>query len=150
MPAADDEAAGLLAASRPVAHRGLAPGRLRRHARGALALAAAVGVVPRGHRDAPDLRTLAHVAGAPGLAEALVLVVDVRDLPDRGHAPDGDAAHLARGQAHLGEIALLGKQLGRHARRTDDLATLAGHELDVVDRGAERDAADRQGVAHPR
>ena len=100
------------------------------------------------HRDAADLRTLAHVTGAPGLAEVLVLVVDVRDLPDRRHALHAHAAHLARGQAHLGVVALLGEQLGRHAGGPDDLATLARDELDVVDRGAERDVRDRQRVAH--
>src|SRR6478736_6283927 len=142
MTAADDQAVRGLATTRPIAHGGLAPRRLGGHARGGLALAAAVRVVPRGHRDAPDLRTLAHVTGAPGLAEALVLMVDVRDLPDRRHAPDRDPAHLARGQAHLGEIALLGQELGRRARRADDLATLAGDELDVVDGRAERDLAD--------
>src|SRR3954453_13764006 len=107
MPAADDEDARCLAASRPVGHRGLAPRGLWGHARGALALATAVGMVPRGHRHATDLRTLHHVAGASGLAEALVLVIDVRDLPDRRHAAHRDPAHLPGGQTHLREVALL-------------------------------------------
>ena len=137
-------------APRAVAHGGLAPRRLRRHARRGLALAAAVRMVTRVHDDAPDLRPLAHVAGAAGLAEVLVLVIEVADLADGGHAADADPADLARRQADLGVLALLGQELGRGARRADDLAALARDELDVVDRGAERDVRDRQGVADPR
>ena len=47
-------------------------------------------------------------------------------------------------------VALLGEELGRDAGGPDDLAALAGDELDVVDRRAERDLGDRQGVADPR
>jgi hypothetical protein len=95
-----------------------------------------VRVVPRRHRDTPDLRTLAHVAGAPGLAEALVLVVEVADLADRSRRSERHAAHLARREPDGGEVALLGEQLGRRAGGPDDLATLARDELDVVDGGA--------------
>ena len=104
-------------------------------------------MVARVHDDAADLRPLAHVAGAAGLAEVLVLVVEVADLADRGHAPDADPADLARRQPDLGVVALLGEELGRRAGGPDDLAALAGDELDVVDRRAERDVGDRQGVA---
>src|SRR5207247_7614190 len=84
------------------------------------------------------------------LAEVLVLVVEVADLPDRGHAPDADLADLARGQPHLGVLALLGQQLRGRARGADDLAALARDQLEVVDRGAERDVGDREGIADPR
>src|SRR5262245_54650256 len=50
--------------TRAVAHRRRAPWGLRGHAGRRLALAAAVGMVPRVHHDAPDLRSLTHVAGA--------------------------------------------------------------------------------------
>src|SRR5512141_566409 len=149
MTAADDEPARRLRTPGAVAHRRLAPRGLRRHARRALAFAAAVGVVARGHRDAPDLGPLAQVPGTPGLAEALVLVIDVRDLPDRRHALDRYPAHLARGHPHLRQVALLGQELGRRAGGPDDLAALAGDQLDVVDRGAERDVRDRQRVPQP-
>src|SRR5262245_13023686 len=105
---------------RPVAHRRGAPRRLRRHARRGLALAATMRVVPRVHHDAPDLGSLAHVAGAARLAEALVLVVQVAHLADGGHAPDADLANLARRQADLGVLALLGEQLRRGTRGADD------------------------------
>src|SRR3954467_2636271 len=147
MPAADDQATRRLPAPRPVSHRGLAPRRLRGHARRGLALAAAVRAVPRGHRDAPDRRTLPHVARAPGLAEALVLMVEVAVLADRRDAAERHAAHLARRQPDGGMVAFLGEQLGRRAGGPDDLATLAGDELDVVDGGAQRDVRQRQRVA---
>src|SRR6185437_10562868 len=147
-PRADDQCVRARS-SRPVAHRRGTPRRLRRHAGRGLALAAAVRMVPRVHHDAPDLRSLAHVAGAAGLAEVLVLVVQVADLADGGHASDADLADLARGQADLGVLALLGQQLRRGARRTDDLAALARDELQVVDGRAQRDVCDRQGVADP-
>ena len=117
---------------------------------GRLALATAVRMVARVHDDAADLRPLAHVASATGLAEVLVLVVEVADLADRGHAAERHPAHLARRQADLRVVALLGQQLGRRAGGADDLAALAGDELDVVDRRAERDVRERQGVADPR
>src|SRR6185503_11478768 len=81
-PRADDQRAGPGAAG-AVAHGGLAPRRLRRHAGRGLALAAAMWMVTRIHDDAPDLRSLAHVAGAAGLAEVLVLVVQVAHLAHR-------------------------------------------------------------------
>src|SRR5690242_9844827 len=149
MPAADDQAVRRLATPRPVAHRGLAPRGLRGHARRGLALATTVRVIPRGHRDAPDLRTLAHVAGTPGLAEALVLVIEVGYLADGRHALHRHAAHLARREPDGGEVAFLGEQLGRRPGRADDLPTAPGDELDVVDRGAQRDERQRQRVADP-
>ena len=63
---------------------------------------------------------------------------------------EADPADLAGRQPDLGVVALLGQQLGRDAGRADDLAALARDELDVVDRRAERDVGERQGVADPR
>src|SRR5829696_10157190 len=147
MPAADDEAARCLAASRPVAHGGLAPRGLGRHARRALAFATTVRMIPRGHRNASHLRSLAHVTGTTGLAEALVLMIEIADLPDGRDAAERHAAHLARREPDGGEIALLRRELGRRAGGPDDLAALAGDELDAVDGGAQRDVGQGQGVA---
>src|SRR5919198_5785338 len=61
-PRADDQRVGARP-PRAIAHRRGPPRRLGRHARRGLALAAAMGMVPRVHHDAPDLRSLAHVAG---------------------------------------------------------------------------------------
>src|SRR5664279_5966317 len=149
MTGADDQATARLVATGAQAHGRLAPGRLGRHARGRLALAATMGMVARVHHHPADLRPLPEMAGPAGLAQVLVLVVKVADLADRGHASNADPADLARWQPDLGVVALLGQQLGGNARRADDLAALARHELDVVDRGAQRDVGDRQGVADP-
>src|SRR5213593_3712059 len=99
-------------------------------------------MVARVHDDPADLRSLAHVAGPAGLAKVLVLVVEVADLADRGHALDADPADLAGRQPDLGVLALLRQELGGGTGRADDLAALARDELDVVDRRAERDARD--------
>src|SRR3954463_15164402 len=143
MAAADDQPAGGVRATRAIAHGGLPPRRLGRHAGRRLALATTMRVVTRGHRDATHLGPLAHVARTSGLAQALVLVIEVRHLPDRGEALRWHAPHLARGETDGGEVALLGQELRRRAGGPDDLAALAGHELDVVDRGAERDPGER-------
>src|ERR1035437_9375741 len=122
VPRPDDQAIRLRPAPRPVP-----PRRLWAHARGGLALAAAVRMVTWGHRDAPGLRSKAHVAGPSGLPEAFVLVVPGRDLPDRRHAAQRHATHLPGWESDGGVVALLGEELRRTARGADDLATLARH-----------------------
>src|SRR6476646_10723959 len=77
MARADDQASGRLRATGAVTHGGLAPRGLRRHAGRRLALAATMGMVARVHDDATDLRPLSEVPGPTGLAEVLVLVVEV-------------------------------------------------------------------------
>src|SRR5947209_13369748 len=54
---------------------------------------------------------LALPAVAPGLAPVDVLVVDVPDLSHGGAARQGDAAHLAGGQAQHGVRAVLCDEL---------------------------------------
>src|SRR6185437_10580366 len=98
MPRAHDEAARRLVAPGAMAHSGLAPRRLGRHAGGRLALAAAVRMVSRVHDHAAHLGPLAHVAGTACLADALVLVVEVAYLADRCHAAQVDATNLTRWQ----------------------------------------------------
>src|SRR3954452_10209532 len=100
MTRSDDQPSGRLGATGPIAHRRLAPRRLGRHPRRGLALATAVRMVTRVHHDAPNLGTLAEMPGPAGLAEALVLVVEVADLPDRRHAAEADPAHLARRESN--------------------------------------------------
>src|SRR4051812_19244979 len=107
---ADDQPPGRLGPAGPVAHRRLAPWRLGRHPGRGLALAAAVGMVARVHDDAADLRSLAQMTGPPGLAEILVLVIEVADLAHGGHAPDRDPAHLARRHPDGREVAFLGQE----------------------------------------
>src|SRR5688572_8656291 len=133
MPRSDDQASGRLGPPGAVAHGGLAPRGLGRHPGRGLALATAVRMVARIHDDSADLRALAHVPGSAGLSEVLVLVVEVADLADGGHAAHRDAAHLARWHADGGVVALFREQLRGRPCGTHDLATLAGRQLDVVD-----------------
>src|SRR5919107_3785484 len=142
-PVAHDHVRGALVLARLVAARRLAPRRHRVAAARGLALAAAVRVVDRVHRDAAHRRADAVPARAPGLAVRDVLVLDVADLADGRVADDGDAPDLARGHAHLRVVAFLGDELREAAGRAHELAALAGPELDVVDLRAERDVADR-------
>src|SRR6188508_250803 len=102
MPRTDDQSPGRLGPPRAVAHGGLAPRGLWRHPGRGLAFATAVRMVARVHDDSADLRALAQVPGTAGLAEILVLVVEVADLADGGHAP-----HLARRHADRGVVASL-------------------------------------------
>src|SRR5918992_85176 len=85
VPTANDHLSGGLVAPGAEAHGRLAPRRLRRHAGGRLALATAVRVVAGVHHHAAHLRAAAHVAAASGLADLLVLMVQVAHLADRGH-----------------------------------------------------------------
>ena len=118
-------------------------------ATGGLALAAAQWVVDRVHRDTAGLRADALPAVATGLPDLGQLVFLVANLADRGTAVDADSPHLRAGQAQGGEVALLGDQLDAGTGATGDLAAPAGLHLDVVDHGADRDVAQRQGVARP-
>src|SRR5688572_18342338 len=108
MPRSDDQTSGRLGPPGAIAHGGLAPRGLGRHPGRGLALATAVRMVARVHDDPTDLRALAHVPGATGLTEVLVLVVQVADLSDGGHATHRDAPHLARRHADRAVVALLG------------------------------------------
>src|SRR6266511_1246921 len=115
MPGPDDEPSGRLVDPRAVAHGGLAPRSLGRHPGRGLAFTTAVRMVTWIHDNAADLGPLAQVTGTARLAEVLVLVVEVADLADGGHAAQRDATHLARRQPDGGELAFLGQQLGGHA-----------------------------------
>src|SRR5687768_7634292 len=148
VPTADDQLVALvLLDAGAQAHRRAAPHGLRRHAGRLLALATAVRMVARVHRRATHLRPSAHVARATGLADLLVLVVEVAHLADGRHALDAHAAHLVRRQPDGGEAPFLGEQLRAASGAAHDLPAAAGDELDVVDLGAERYAAHRQRVA---
>src|ERR1035437_2505566 len=148
MPRADDQSARrLLAKTRSVAHGGLTPRRLGRHSGRRLTFTTTVRMVSRVHDHATDFGPLAHVPCASCLAQALVLVLEIRDLADSRHTAEGDPPDLAGRKSHGGEISLFGEQLGRHARGPDDLTALARDQLDVVDRGAERDVGQRKRIA---
>ena len=123
-----------------VTQRGLAPGGYRAGtADRALALAAAMRVVAGVHDRAADGRAPALVAVAAGLAVGNVLMVDVADLADGGHAGDGHTAQLAGRQAEQGVVALLGHELGHHAGGAGKLSFEEGVDSYVPYAGALKD-----------
>ena len=111
------------------------------------AFATAVRVVDRVLGDAAGQRTLAHPAVAAGLGEGLVR--RCRGSTPRRPSPcsRADVALLARIEADDDHAAVAADDLHIGARRTGDLAALAGLHLDVVDDRADRHLADFHRVA---
>src|SRR6185436_13666965 len=138
IPATNDHLAGRLVLAGAQPHGGLAPGRLGWHAGRGLALTTAVRMVAGVHHHAADLGAPPHVAAASGLADVLVLVIQVAHLADRGHAGGVHPPHLAGREPDGGHLALLGEQLRAAPGAAHDLSTAAGDHLHVVDLGAER------------
>src|SRR5688572_3019906 len=132
---ADDEVVRPLVVSRLRALRLPAPGRSGMPSTGRLPFAAAHRVVDGVHRHAADVRPAADPPVAAGLADRDVLVLDV-DFPDfPGGKPDLRVAPLFR------------HELRGRAGGTNELAAPPTLQLEVVDRRAERDPAQRQRVA---
>ena len=87
------------------------------------------------------------MALAASLAQVDVLVVEVRNNADGGDAVQTNVAHLAGGQTNQSVTIFLSHQLSHNASGTDQLAALAGIQLDVVDHGTDGDVLEGQGVA---
>src|SRR5258708_1051768 len=67
--------------------------------------------------DAVDMGALAHPASAARFAPADVLMLQIRDLADRGAALDVDLTHFAARQLELRVSAVLCHELGGNAGR---------------------------------
>src|SRR5688500_12732635 len=102
----------------------LAPGRRRRTATRALALAPAERVIHRVHRHATDLGPLAQPAALPGLAHRKELVLRVAHLTHRGQTPAVDQPHLRGAEPESDVFALLGYHLRAGTGGAGELATL--------------------------
>src|ERR1035438_8801914 len=85
----NDPLVGTLVVARLESARGLAPRRHRMTAAGGFALAAAVRVIHRVHRDAAVVRSLAQPARAARLAQRNVFVIGVAHLADRSEERGG-------------------------------------------------------------
>src|SRR5208283_6208913 len=145
-PAADDQIVRRLLLARLVALGGLAPRRLGMVSFG-LALATAVRMVNRVHRDSTDMTALAEPSRAPGLTDRNIFMVEVADLADGSAAIRLHHPLLARGQLEQSHLALFGHQLSLHARAARELGAGARLHLDGVNDGAERDVLEHQRVA---
>src|SRR4051812_1628625 len=146
LAAADDQGVARLVLATGAA-LGLATRVDRVAATRGLALTTAVWVVDGVHRHTAHGRALALPAHAAGLAPVDVRLLGVADLADRRAAAHVDEAHLARGHAQRRARALARHELRAHAGRAGDLGPATGTQLDRVDRGADRDVAQRQVVA---
>src|SRR5690606_30310764 len=96
MSAAQDVLVGFLALARTLALGRLSPRRNWMPATGRPALAAAMRMIDRVHRDAAHRRPAAEPATAARLAELDVAVVRVGHRPDRCHALRAHHPLLAR------------------------------------------------------
>ena len=112
-----------------------------------LALAAAVRVVDRVHNRTADRGANAHPALAAGLADLDVGVLGVAHLADGGAAGDEHAAHLGRGHAQDGVVALLAHELDGGAGGTGDSGALARLQLHGVDERTDGDVLYLKRVA---
>src|SRR6478752_4200186 len=99
------------------------------------------------HRYAAVVRTTPEPTGAARLAQADVLVFEVRDLADGCAAQHVDLANLAARQFDLRVGAVFGHQLSRGAGGANELSAFAFAHLDVVDHRAGRDVTERQAIA---
>src|SRR4029077_6320449 len=117
LPALDNVLVGALVVSRLLAQRRESPGRLRMIALD-LAFAAAVRMIHGDHGHAANGGLFPVPPRAAGFAVGFILMVEVADLADRGHALDGKLAHCAGRQLHQREIAFFAQQLRRAARGT--------------------------------
>src|SRR5690606_16816899 len=146
LAAADDQLAALLAGPPRTLLR-LTPRRHRVPTTGGPTLTTTERVVHRVHDDTPDLRTPALPTHAAGLAPVDVALLGVADLTDRGPAPNVDHPDLTGRHAQGGLRTLLRRQLDGGTGGTGDLRAATGLQLDRVDRGADRDVAQREVVA---
>src|SRR5207237_1100921 len=102
------------------------------------------------HVRSDGLTTRPRLDDPPGLADLDEPGLDVADLADGGAAVDRHPAHLGRREPQRGEIAFLGHELHGGAGAAGELAARTRLELDVVHGRADRDVAQRQGVARAR
>src|SRR5882672_10620038 len=105
-----------------------------------------VRMVDRIHRDAAHGGPYSAPADAAGLADRLEAVLLVAYFADGGAAVDVHLADLARAQPQLRVASLSRKQLNRGARGARKLCAPARLHLDAVNRGADRDIPQRQGI----
>src|SRR5664279_4834171 len=144
VPAGDDEFGGALVLARLLALGREAP---RRGPVTAALGASAVRMIDRVHGDAAVVRHAALPALPAGLADRGIHIVGVRHRADGGHATAVHQALLGRRQPQDDVILVAPDDLDVGAGRTRDLPALTNLDLDIVDDGADRNIADRHGIA---
>src|SRR6202023_1032188 len=107
-----------------------------------LALATAMRMVNRVHRDSTHMTALAEPSRAPGLADRNIFMVEIADLADSRAAIRLHHPLLARRQLEQRHLALFGHQLRLHTGAAREFRTGAGLHLDRMHHGAERDVLE--------
>ena len=110
-------------------------------------LATTVRVIDGVHHDATNGRADTLPAVTSCLAPVDVRLFGVADRADGGAAPDVDHAHLPRGHAQGGVLALTGHELNGRASGTTQLGAASGTQLNGMNRGADGDLPQLQVVA---
>src|SRR3989338_2747948 len=144
---AHDHAAGALVATCAEALGRHTPWADRMAARSSLAFATAVRVVHRVHHHTAHGRTNTAPTHRAGLADRAQAVFGIAPFAQSRLAIDVHLADLAGAQTQLRVAAFTRQQLDRSACRTRQLGTLARQHFDAMYRGADRDVAQRQGIA---
>ena len=111
------------------------------------AFAAAMRMVHGVHHHAAHMRAPAEPAVAPRLGERLVAVVRVRDRADGRHALMRHHAGFAGLETQPRHAGIPPDKLHIGPGGARDLSALARLQLDIVDDGADRNPAQRHGVA---
>jgi hypothetical protein len=99
------------------------------------------------HGLSPNVWPAAHVARSTCFADSHVLVVGITQLAYRRPALSANHPHLAAWQDDGDPIAFLGHNPRGVARTSDQLSTLTGTHLDVVNLQAGRDSRQGHGIA---
>src|SRR5437773_5764934 len=144
----DDEMFGALVVPRLVTLRRKAPRAYRVAPPGGLAFTAAMRMVDRIHRDPAHSRPDPEPPAASGFPDRLILMVEVTHLTDGRIAFQMNHSRLARRKFDLSVAGLLGEKLRRHSRGASQLSALSRPKLYVMNHRAQRDVAQRKGVAH--
>src|SRR5690606_20250506 len=113
----------------------------------AAAFAAAVRVVDRVHGATALVRLAPHPPTATSLTQNYVLVLGVADATDCSVTLTVQLPQFARRHAHGDVKSVPALDLETGTGRARQLRTLAWNHLDRVDDGADRDEAQRHGVA---
>src|SRR5215203_3668959 len=114
-----------------------------------LAFAAAMRMVDRIHDDTANVRPLSLPAGPSGFTDADILVIEIADLADGGHARSEDAAHFSRLQTNLHIVAIPTHDLRRSSGAPDQLTALTGPEFNIMDGRSQWHAGQSQGIPRP-
>ena len=112
-----------------------------------LAFTTTVRVIDRVHDHTANGRTNTAPAHRTSFTDLAQAVLFVGDFANRGAAFDVDLANFARPHANLGVGAFARQQRRGGTSGARNLRTLARLQLDAVDRRADRNVPDRQGVA---